>query len=440
MVFTLPEDQPEPASQPWGEARPVLSLLPPHRNGLDDATLCLATWLIDRSGVVKVVVKCKAAECRGPGGRPETFPYRALLIAMAACVLTDQPLYLSRVCELMFVQLSPEWRRRLGIPEPLEGDEAARENLYRNVRTRFHGLLDLMDPSPTPKNRRLDDATLTRLTEQRRAERTEEEWDERYRRLEWFINQLIEATIMLLPREVRRSMGSLGVDGTLVKAHSRPYKRKKGDKPKKGKRPAIEVHSVDPDAGFYVRQADSRDENPDGVGKDKIAWGFEATFGVSGSPDLDNSAYPNLIVAMGVLDKPGQSPGKHGAQVLASLHERGHQPGLLAADRAFSSAKPRTSNCRPSPSGIARSTTTKSTSSGCRPNMGASSRSRAPGTARRSPNPSSMPPWTTGKAASTSACIGLVWRSAGNTWPVRRGSPTTRAMCASSAQPPTRGR
>ena len=43
---------------------------------------------------------------------------------------------------------------------------------------------------------------------------------------------------------------------------------------------------------------------------------------------------------MGVFDKPGQSPGKHGAQVLASLDERGHQPGMLAADRAFSSAKP----------------------------------------------------------------------------------------------------
>jgi hypothetical protein len=140
---------------------------------------------------------------------------------------------------------------------------------------------------------------------------------------------------------VRRSMGSLGVDGTLVKAHSRSYKRKKGDKPKKGKKPAIEVHSVDPDAGFYVREADSRDEDPDGAGKDRVAWGYEATFAVSGSEDPDTEpAYPNLIVGMGVLAKPGQSPGRHGARVLGSLHERRYQPGMLAADRAFSSAKP----------------------------------------------------------------------------------------------------
>ena len=42
---------------------------------------------------------------------------------------------------------------------------------------------------------------------------------------------------------------------------------------------------------------------------------------------------------MTVLDQPGRSVGRHGAQVLASLAARSYPAGLLAADRAFSSAR-----------------------------------------------------------------------------------------------------
>jgi hypothetical protein len=203
-------------------------------------------------------------------------------------------------------------------------------------------MLALVDPSATPKNRRRDEATLNRLTAQRRAELSEDEWAERYDRLEWLINALIEASIGLLPREVRRAFrGSVGVDGTLVRAYSRPYIRKRGAKPKKGKKPEIELHSVDPDAGFYIRQADERDAGVDATTRrDKIAWGYEATFAVSGAatPDEDG-LFPNLILGMTVLDQPGRSVGRHGAQVLAGLTGRGYPPGFLAADRAFSSAK-----------------------------------------------------------------------------------------------------
>jgi hypothetical protein len=51
----------------------------------------------------------------------------------------------------------------------------ATDALCRNVRTRFQGMLALVDPSATPKNRRLDDNTFNRLTTERRAEMTEDE-------------------------------------------------------------------------------------------------------------------------------------------------------------------------------------------------------------------------------------------------------------------------
>jgi hypothetical protein len=321
-----------------------LRLLPSHRSTVDDETIRLSVRVVDTSGIVDQLVTWKEAERRGPGGRPETFPTRALLVGLMACALSEQPRHLSRVTEILFRQLSPAWRGRLGLPEPPNPDDRqAWKALYRNVRTRFHAMLALVDPSPTPKNRRLDDDTFHRLTEQRRAELSEEEWAERYRRFEWLINALIEASVALLPRDVRRAFrGSVGIDGTLVRAHARPYVRKRGAKPKKGTKPEIVLHSVDPDAGYYVRQADERDAGVEATtGRDKIAWGYEATFAVSGAatPEEDD-LFPNLILGMTVLDQPGRSPGGHGAQVLAGLAARGYPPGFLAADRAFSSAKP----------------------------------------------------------------------------------------------------
>ena len=88
------------------------------------------------------------------------------------------------------------------------------------------------------------------------------------------------------------------------------------------------MHSVDPDAGYYARQADSRDDDAESLGRDKIAWGYEDTFAVSASEDLDaQQEFSNLIVGMTVLSKPGESPGRHGARVLASLAARAIRPG-----------------------------------------------------------------------------------------------------------------
>ena len=326
-----------------GEGRPVaLTLLPSHRSTLDDETVRLSIRLVEGSGIVARLATWKETERRGPGGRPETFPTRALLVGLTACALTDQPLHLTRVTEILFVQLGATWRGQLGLPEPPAADDhQAWAALYRNVRTRFHGMLALVDPSPTPKNRRLDDDTFNRLTTDHRAERTEEEWAERDDRLDRLINALIEASIKLLPRDVRRAYrGSVGVDGTLVRGHSRPYVRKRGTKTKKGRKPEIELHSVDPDAGFYVRQADERDAGVDTTtGRDKIAWGYEATFAVLRCGDTGRrgcvpECHPchDRARPTGALRRAPQRPSPPPAWL----------PGLsrwFLADQALSSAK-----------------------------------------------------------------------------------------------------
>jgi hypothetical protein len=132
----------------------------------------------------------------------------------------------------------------------------------------------------------------------------------------------------------------VGVDGTLVWRHSRPYIRKRGTKSKRGRKPEIELHSVDPDAGFYVRQADERDTGVDATtGRDKIAWGYEALRCVGLGNAGRRRRVPERHRWHDCARSTGRAVGRHGAQVLASLAARGYRAGFLAADRAFSSAK-----------------------------------------------------------------------------------------------------
>ncbi len=158
---------------PTGEvANVALALVPPARGILDEDMVDLAIRLVELSEVLPQIATWKASSAKGPGGRPATFSCEAMLVALVACAVTDQPLHLSRVCDVMFRQLSPKRRCALGIPDPpVEHDSLGWAACYRNVRTRWADLIDLMDPSDTPKNRRLDHETFVALTEQRRAER-----------------------------------------------------------------------------------------------------------------------------------------------------------------------------------------------------------------------------------------------------------------------------
>ncbi|HEX7459983.1 MAG TPA: hypothetical protein VF279_05080, partial [Acidimicrobiales bacterium] len=158
---------------------------------IDDEVVRDVMAMVDASPLVATVEEWRAEERRGPGGRPETFPVRALLVAMVLCPGTGYPVLATAMAGVLFRRISPTMRHELGVPTPpgrldVHGQLAA----YRNLRTRLHALLGLMDPSPTPKNRRLDPATYAARLAERQAAHTEEEWAERARRLEWFINEI----------------------------------------------------------------------------------------------------------------------------------------------------------------------------------------------------------------------------------------------------------
>lgn len=308
------------------------------RSRIADAMVQKAAQLVVLMAVLERIQAWRDEQKRGPGGRPETFPMKALLVAMVLCVATSQPLLVTSMTDVLFFQISPAMRGLLGVPDPPGPlDLRGRAACYRNVRTRLHTLLDLVDPSVLPKNRRLEPAAFEAAVALRRAMRSEGECEIRRQRLTWFINQILEASYRMLPREYRRQWrGSVAVDATVVRTFARPERRTQ--RRKGGPKGMVLKYSADPDAAWYHREPDARDE--DASPSTHSVWGYEMTIVVAGTDDPDGEpAIPSIVVGMAPLHRPGHEPGQNAVIALGSVNARGHHAGYLAADRAYSGAK-----------------------------------------------------------------------------------------------------
>ena len=295
-------------------------MLPPAGGGISDPTVALAAELIDRSGKAPVIEAALAHRT----GRPRPLPVRAVLTALACLALDDRPLFLTEATRLLFQHMSAASRRLLGVPGTVSGDRAFLA-AYRRVRYCFCAICSVMNPSVLPKNRRLSDQDLTA----RARKMTPAQTQAARGRLEAFINSLIEASVSVLTDEERAAFdGSAGLDATPVPLFSRGPSKRTG------------LCASDPDGGWYVREGDHR-EREDNKGKPlrKITWALEATIATTARLPGTAPACPDLAIGL-ALARPGEDPGGTGARVLASMAARGHRPGPLGYDRAYTQALP----------------------------------------------------------------------------------------------------
>ena len=200
--------------------------------------------------------------------------------------------------------------------------------------------LSLMDHSDRPKDRRLDEDVYLALFAHRAAQRSDADRQEAYERLHWFINRLLEASFLMLPRKYRRAWnGSVSVDATVIPAFARPERRAPGKK--RGRDRPVLRRSSDPDGAWYVRTGDHRDDELASPSSAKHIWGYEATLVVCGYLKVAGEVpLPVLVVAMPPLHEPGREPGRNAVRALTNLRDRGHPAGRLAADNNYSAAKP----------------------------------------------------------------------------------------------------
>jgi hypothetical protein len=294
---------------------------PPAADGVSDETVAFAATLIDRGGKAPVIEAWLAHRT----GRRRPLPVRAVLAALACLALEDRPLFLTEAARLLFCQLSPASRRLLGVPGKPVTTRRAFLAAYRRVRYCFHAILETMDPSPLPKNRRLTQHDLRARTRAMTSAQIKAARD----RLEAFINGLLEASISVLDVDERAAFdGSVALDATPVPLFCRGPSRRTG------------LAASDPDGGWYVREGDHRQREDDkGKPVRKICWALEATIAVTARPPGAPPATPNLATGL-AMTRPGEDPGGTGARVLASVAARGHKTGPLGYDRAYTAARP----------------------------------------------------------------------------------------------------
>lgn len=334
------------AELPFAEALAKLKKDAPGTDGwtFDDSRVRWAVEQIRRSPIPERVQTWRDADRIGPGGRPEHFSVDALLAVMLLAAHKALPMLATTWADIMRRHVSPTMRNELGLPEPPDEDDAqACAAYYRTVTYRFHVLADLVDPSPYPKNRRLDPEEFQRRTKTMSPAEVTLRTD----RLTWLINEILEISLRTLPRHIRRQWkGAIAVDGTPIPGFARP-ERKEPDPTSRTTPPKRRVlkHSADPDNGWYLRDGDHRDDDttPNGGPPRKMVWAMEATLAVAGSDDdSPGRNFPVLAMGMSPLDKPGFRVGENAIIALSSVRSRGWPAGELGADRAYTNATPET--------------------------------------------------------------------------------------------------
>ncbi len=295
-------------------------MLPPAGGSISGQTAAFAAELIDRSGTAPVIEAALAHHT----GRPRPLPVRAVLTALLCLALDDRPLFITDATRLLFCQLPETSRRLLGVPGTATTERAFLA-AYRRVRYCSGAICSVMDPSALPKNRRLTQQDLKART----RPMTPGQAEAARGRLEAFLNALIEASISALTDdELGAYDGCTGLDATPVPLFSRGPSRRTG------------LCASDPDGGWYVREGDHREREDDkGRTLRKICWALEATIATMARPPGGPPAHPDLAIGL-AMARPGEDPGGTGARVLASVAARGHKPGWLGYDRAYTAALP----------------------------------------------------------------------------------------------------
>ncbi len=282
--------------------------------------------LVDQSGIIATLDQWRTADAieRHAGGRSAVLNDRALIVAMLLLALDGKGILITRIAELLQHRLTDDSKAILGIDNASGGSFVEWNNRAWHA---FHRITVLIDGYETPRRSRLTREQFALIEKNRTANAANLTFKQK--RLDWFCNQLLETTLQLLPRRVRRRWkGSISFDATFTQAFAR------------GTRNNSPVCSIEPDAAWYVREGDHRDTPPPDSKKPlrKSGYGWETTIAITTNPN--ETKFPYLAVAM-TFDKPGFNIANNARTLVSSLIDRKHPAGYAIADRAyFPNSKP----------------------------------------------------------------------------------------------------
>ena len=225
-----------------------------------DEAVAATVTLLEDSGVAAWIEGELRARRRRPG-RPRQLSVLALLSALLLLATDDRALHLSAATDVLYARLSDAAKAALGVRGTVR-DRRSFLARYRQVRYLFAAVCSVLDPSGLLKNRRLEMAEF----ERRCRAVSDEEAAARRARLEWFMGQLLAASVATMEQGSPRPALAYGLDATAVALFSRGPSRRAG------------LCASDPDGAWYVRDGDHRErEDHKGRPRSRVAWALEAT-------------------------------------------------------------------------------------------------------------------------------------------------------------------
>ncbi|QEE62453.1 hypothetical protein FVA74_13380 [Salinibacterium sp. dk2585] len=279
--------------------------------------------LIDSAGIVDKIEEWQDLDRkkRGPGGRPRVASTRTVLILLLVLSTENNALLATRLAVVAAERLGGKSRRYLGITAG-----RTHRQWYFPLWRALKRTIAAIDPQPGQRRKFPTPEEIEEVIRQREADGAETKQE----RLDWVCNQLIEATLRLIPTEFQQNWnGDVTTDATVIAAYG------KRGAPWGSKRGAIEY-----DAGWYLRTANH--EVPEDHKKAKKAvFGWDVTLAMQANFEPGTSpGHPLMIAGMG-MTVPGRDLIETGRCILESIVERDHPIGRAAGDRGYAaSAKP----------------------------------------------------------------------------------------------------
>ncbi len=291
--------------------------------------LAVVKWaadVVDSSGVVEKVARWDREDQTYRGGRPPKLSARAVFIAWLVVAFEQQPLYATRVAEVLSERLSREAAVVMGVAF----EEVPYEDMQNRVERATNRLLDVFDYKPLPtRQRALLKGELPAVLEER--ERRADELEDKRQRFFRFANDLLHAQYESLPDSAKTDELSLAVDATFLSAPSRGMSAER-----QAKRRDHQNIPLDPDAGWYYRAYDQRD-SWDGTETHakKVGYGYEAELAVLVSNDPDyREAVPHIIVGFN-FHTPSTASNYRAREIFDDILAWGHGFGYIIGDQAY---------------------------------------------------------------------------------------------------------
>lgn len=298
-------------------------------------TIKWAANIVDTSGVMDKVCQWDLDDRKYRGGRPPKLSARAVFIAWLVVALEQEPLYATRVAEVLSDRLTPEAAAILRVAfEPVPY-----EDMQNRVERATNRLLDVLDYKPIESIEPLKPA----LSRQRallkrewpsvvdyREQRADELEDKRMRFFH-FANDLLHAQYESLPESAKTRELSVAVDATFLAAPSKGMSSERREK-----RRDDQTIPMDPDAGWYVRTYDQRD-SWDGTETHarKVGYGYESELAILISNDSDyRESVPHIIVGFN-FHTPNTESNYRAREIFDDILAWGHGLGYVIGDQAY---------------------------------------------------------------------------------------------------------